>query len=70
MPSAFFFNPELVFLQSRRDGMIIEKQMNVDEPRRGEMIVNQTRIIPVLCFLLFDFYNIKALAIDTHYAGN
>ena len=25
-------------LQHRRDGMIIENQMNVDEPRRGEMI--------------------------------
>ena len=28
-------------LQHRRDEMIIEKQMKVAEPRRGEIIINQ-----------------------------
>jgi signal recognition particle subunit SEC65 len=36
----FFFISEGVFLQSRRDGRIIEKQMIVAEPRRGERIID------------------------------
>jgi hypothetical protein len=43
IPLVFFFKPEGIFLQSRRDGMIIEKQMIEDEPRRGEMIIAMTR---------------------------
>jgi hypothetical protein len=39
IPKRFFFNPEEIFLQSRRDDMIIEKQMIEDEPRRGEIII-------------------------------
>jgi hypothetical protein len=47
-PSGFILDTDLmlysfhafgIFLQSRRDGMIIEKQMIKGEPRRGEMII-------------------------------
>ena len=38
------YHPFGILLQTRRDNMIIEKQMIEDEPRRGEMIIENQMI--------------------------